>query len=486
MTCEGFLQVALVTPRHMKRSIGFYIVALLCLSYPLYAQPPGHWTKVQIGPYVPVDFAFSDSLHGVLLCNRLDSAAFSACFLTSDGGRSWQLTSTENSEIPMINGGYWNGNDALQSTSPGNASFDQDIYWEIAIHAGEFSVHPSIHRPHTIDFPGYCVGQKMVDSLQGYRLLSMIDRYGCAGSSFLVSTHDCWQTYDSVGLHFPECTQNVTIVDSGNIWIPQVTNILHYHRGVCDTLYPEDLRFYPRWYYIKLPLTTAEALDEVYALGGHGPLNTNYLTTDFDYSSNGGLTWKTYDHFTGRVWQLSPTAPATVWAVATSNNWQAMNYDRFGYYHDYHLFGDTLYYSSDHGTTWIEDSTTLSEAEVMQMHWVDPRHGFISTLEFADTCYMYRYEAPPVAGVASTVQAQPRLRILQMPVQSQLAFEAPDVKGEATVRVSDLLGRTCVLERSALFTGATHSIDAAHLLPGYYTLSVTDDLGTTSAGFIKR
>jgi hypothetical protein len=123
---------------------------------------------------------------------------------------------------------------------------------------------------------------------------------------------------------------------------------------------------------------------------------------------------------------------------------------------------------------------------MMQMHWVDPRHGFVSTLEFGDTCFMYRYEAPPVAGVGAQLPRASALKILTSPVMQQLAFDYTDAEGVSNIRVFDVLGRTRLSEQRAIAAEQPVRIDASALTSGYYILSVSNGKRTTSQGFIKQ
>jgi len=439
-------------------------------------QTPGSWTKVKIGQYEPIDFAFADSLHGILLCNRLKSLSGNlVCFATSDGGKSWELTSVS-PRADVIFDYYWTLN-GFQSPKPGFGSIALDEFAdELTIQSDTF-----VYYPTTKTYPLRTSAEKMYSPEEGCRFVCKYDTNGnLVNESFLRVTHDGWRSFDSAGRFLDAVALDATILDSDNIWAPAYTKIFHYYGGSWHTLYPEDISHYTGWAHIECGMTRAEGKDEVYALGVGVDSKT-----DFDYSDNGGTTWERHSKFGRRIYSLAATSPGTVWCFV-GNAPPTGFWDLYSELKLSHHFADTIYYSTDHGNSWLEDSTTFSGAAMMQMHWVDPRHGFVSTLEFADTCFMYRYEAPGAAGVRVPQANEPRLRILTSPVLQQLSFSSSNAEGPSTVRVFDLLGRTRVLEHRANSSAQAIHVDVQTLPPGYYVLSFSDKVGTSTQGFIKQ
>lgn len=102
-------------------------VSTTMLSEDVSAQPPGSWSKFAIGQYIPLDFAFSDSLNGIMLCTPLPPTPKVKidtiyCFSTIDGGRSWSQ-----SGLPIPRYVYKGCVDGLASPAVGSAFLDEQL-----------------------------------------------------------------------------------------------------------------------------------------------------------------------------------------------------------------------------------------------------------------------------------------------------------------------------------------------------------------------
>jgi hypothetical protein len=425
-----------------------------------------------IGQYRPIDFAFCDTLHGILLCVRNGRGPDNLfAFGTSDGGKSWDLRS--NSAIKYLQDDVWTL-DAFQSAKDGFGSIDLDIpEQEVGINSDTIASY-LVRKPyHTHTF-----GQKMYSVSDGYRYICKIDSTGVlANESFMIVTHDGWRSYDSAGRFLKAWIDDATILDSNNIWVTHGDSVFHYFEGSWHAIRPDASLPQSVWGHTECGPKLAEGLQEIYEVGGR--------KSDFYYSPDDGFTWERHDAFAGRLFGISATAPHTLWCFV-GNGLGPRLIEHYSDLRIFQVYADTLYYSSDHGNSWSVDSTSFSGAAMMQMHWVDPRHGFVSTVEFGDTCFMYRYEAPPVAAVGTQLPRASALKILTSPVMQQLAFDYTDAEGVSNIRVFDVLGRTRLSEQRAIAAEQPVRIDASALTSGYYILSVSNGKRTTSQGFIKQ
>jgi hypothetical protein len=445
-------------------------------------QNPGRWAKVLIGQYEPIDFAFSDSLHGILLCKgAYRGPDYLVSFETSDGGRSWGQPFVSTAKTYGVSG-VWPPN-GFQSLEPGTATFDDYFSWEEELSINSDTItNLIVKRPYLLEI----FGLKMYTVRDGYRYVCKIDSTGVlANESYMIVTHDGWKSYDSAGRFLNHWVDDASILDSNNIWVAHLDTLFHYFDGqwhavapLAPKVRPTTPRSYYGFLYLECRPVESEGRQEIYAVGGDS-------TSDFYYSSDGGNTWERHGALGGRISGIAATAPNTVWCFVGN----ALAYDwahKYSNLQRYSQYADTICYSSDHGNSWSVDSTSFSGAAMMQMHWVDPRHGFVSTVEFGDTCFMYRYEAPPVAAVGTQLPRASALKILTSPVMQQLAFDYTDAEGVSNIRVFDVLGRTRLSEQRAIAAEQPVRIDASALTSGYYILSVSNGKRTTSQGFIRQ
>ncbi len=197
--------------KYLKVLITISVMMISIVSYSSSnGQTPGSWTKVKIGQYGPIDFAFADSLHGILLCNRLDSIPENlVCYATSDGGKSWELTSVS-PRADFVVDDYWTLN-GFQSPKPGFGSIALDNFRdELAIQSDTFAYYPT-----TKSYPLHTSAEKMYSTQEGCRFVCKIDSTGqLANESFLRVTHDGWRSFDSAGRFLdaltyeaPDCTR---------------------------------------------------------------------------------------------------------------------------------------------------------------------------------------------------------------------------------------------------------------------------------------
>jgi hypothetical protein len=203
---------------------------------------------------------------------------------------------------------------------------------------------------------------------------------------------------------------------------------------------------------------------------------------DFASTTNGGLTWRIDSSLHGaRMYRLAPQSPDKLWAFVGQGQYNG-SADLSQPYHFLHA--DSLFYSPDGGLSWSKDSTTFIGDTLVEMVWPDSNHGYI--VAWRDrSMLVYRYVPNGVGAVASTRVPQPAgLHILSSPVTDVLSFEA-ECTGIATVRIYDVLGHERRTARQRLAAGESAQLSVSNLEPGYYTLSLTVDGVTLSAGFVK-
>ena len=208
--------------------------------------------------------------------------------------------------------------------------------------------------------------------------------------------------------------------------------------------------------------------EEVYVVGGDFVkwdtlARASIYKYDFVYSTNNGTSWSIDSSFSGRLFRLSPTSPGVIWCVV-GNKSPYYYGDLVEDSRDFSCWADTLYYSTDHGKTWSIDLSTFKDGAIFEMHWVDPRHGFIAGIEFGNTAYMYRYEAPMESVPIATANSN-QLKIFPNPVSSELHIEGGEV-GKSIV-ITDVLGR-----RYSVDLVNSNTLNVSMLPTGVYQLAV--------------
>ena len=196
---------------------------------------------------------------------------------------------------------------------------------------------------------------------------------------------------------------------------------------------------------------------EVYANVGSKPI-------DYLYSSDFGKTWQIDSAFKGHMARMFVVAPHVLWAAIgpsyTGNIPSLVLAQQNGI--------RSLAYSSDNGTTWSVDSTTLKvDSEILAMHWLDARHGWISMLNLTNdythpVAFIWYYDADANASVQTTIVGVKygMIRVYPNPATNVLYME----DSYSDIQIYDPLGR----RYPVTITG--NEIDISRLSSGIYFL----------------
>ena len=481
-----------------KHSAILFAFALLCFMTTTltnsFAHPPGSWSKSAIGHFLPLDFAFSDSLNGILLCTPLPPNPKVMidtiyCFSTIDGGRSWSQIGN-----PIPRSANKACVDGFASPAVGSAFLDEQL--TPALSNQQIRVVDDTLGLYVQSGESYAsFGQKMYDSVNGLRLVSV---WRSVNSSpfhepyYLTRTHDGWLTYEftDCSLLYPKLPidtigqvniESAKIIDSTEIWATigvggfgggDPTFLMHTRDGKTWTkVFPVDssLSKTCSWGNIELGLNNTLEQNDIYVAGGpisfdSGSGDLYLFRSDFAYSSDGGISWRLDSSFPGRLYRISPTSHGSVWCLIGSglpnnfdvppdlyNEWSAG------------LFADTLYYSTNYGRAWSIDSTTFAGEQVLEMHWLDPNHGWIAALHY-DTAFIYRYEAPTASVASNSIKAT-ALRCFPNPCSGDLHVVGAML--DDRIVIYDALGRAFPIRLKNAST-----VDLSGLPSGIYELRV--------------
>jgi hypothetical protein len=204
----------------------------------------------------------------------------------------------------------------------------------------------------------------------------------------------------------------------------------------------------------------------------HGPA--------FAVTRDGGIVWRLDSGIGGaRIFKMDTPAPDHLWAFIGHSNPRGPNLASIAREGTY---ADSLFFSSDQGTTWYKDAKSFAGVTMVDMFWADSAHGYILSMRDNST-YISRW-VPDVSSVAKSAlpEAAP-IRILESPVGQTLSI-ATTLEGVGEITILDLLGRTQFTEHRSL----DHRVDLAvvGLDPGFYVIRVHTSSGTFALRFIKR
>ena len=418
---------------------------------------PGRWKRVLTYSYA-YDINFHDSLNGV---------SFGSNFLiSSDGGATWNADSTRFNSLTI------NSLNAVECTGPSRAIVMKSNCTQLElVRDSIFQADCPQDSPDSF-FQEYTpIAEKMYDSLYGFRFVQVVTRGSLYDMAYLAVTHDAWKTYSAYGdsligkelldPNYKATIVGATIVDSNEVWVG-VANVIYRTTNAgasWDTIVPMkgtlDSNLLPRWYDINIDKTTKK----VYAAAIPG-----VYPIDFAYSPDYGKTWQIDSTFGGHVARLAVPAKDTLWAVLIPHSVTSDATPPQYYLFTPQTFGwcTKLAYSSDNGHSWAIDSTTfIVDSMILQMKWLDGRHGWISSLNYSDTetFSTWYYDADANASVPTVVGVKfATIRVYPNPASTMLYVDPVD----PNVVLYDPLGRSYHLPLNG------NMIDISSLPSGVY------------------
>ncbi len=439
-------------------------VIVLTMTQALHAQNyTGSWHRVPM-PFnsLILEFGFADSLHGVCLSGNEDISS------TSDGGRSWIRDTSLNLYFGPKR--YLDGLECIG---------DRRAFWFPS--EGSLSIAPPgcdfIYPPYGGDngFGTYTtLSEKMYNTSYGFRLVEQMSTVpgfyqALEDSISILVTHDGWQHSMVTGSTYtfpspPSGTQvfnSGLLVDSNEAWTAELNVVLHTsNRGATWTsMLPADTsRYNPNWIsFFAKPQTR-----EVWTKPSFGPI-------DIAYSSDYGSTWRLDSTFVNRadvlsgtrLWRLCPTASGAIWALIGNDGGGDVTIDPRLYTKLYpHAFSNKIAISSDKGFSWGVDSLTFLADSLVEMHFLDSRHGWVASWSH-DSSFIWYYDAN-ASGVENTgSNVFNGISVYPNPANSFIMvtyFSEP-------LAIVDPLGRNYKLPRTGTI------LDISSLPPGVYFMS---------------
>jgi hypothetical protein len=466
--------------------MGWVIAILIAMTRPSVAQQRynGTWNKISVpGSSFISDFNFKDSLFGLARFYTPDSIVS-----TSDGGHTWVSdTSTGNQPVNKL---YLNSMECWGFQSgiffgggPGEVT-------DVLSSGSIIMVTPPAGGDNGIG--AYLpIAEHMIDSADGYRLVQEQDeQLQLVDTVIFLATHNSWQTSVTYGSPYawsgpqdPNITSNNffsgIVIDSSETWTADINTILHTTTAgeTWDSILPIDTtRYKPQWKDFFIDTVT----NEVYA-------EAQYSIVDFAYSSDYGQTWRLDSTFGQKLWRMAVPAPGIIWAmlgnggktgnigiapieVSPPTNFQPAE------------LSNKVAYSIDTGKTWYIDSNTFAGDTLLEMHFIDARHGWIAGYANGSS-HIWYYDAD-ASIVTTSVQSgtsganSPYLLVYPDPAQTTITITGATLANGSTLALTvfDPLGRRyfCPQENAIL--------DIASLPSGIYF--VND--GYVSGKFVKE
>jgi hypothetical protein len=433
----------------------FWILAL----YPLLpsvclGQMPGHWELTfSAKHWLPCEMAFADSSYGIILA---DSTFYhGGSFRTTDAGRTWEQIGNIDSSNGAVEGLGYNilqaptRRDIYYMPFDGYSyiSHDGGITWKFNRYSDAFLGE------------GVC-GSRIFPNGHGSYAVRIVG----VGLS-VYATFDSAQTFELFegDAIFSRPAQDAIFYDSVDFYmVYDFDTVLHTtDRGVT-------------WSATRLPGSNMHgfiipSVDRAHIYTQVAQLApTDSGGSSFDYSTDGGKEWFEDSTIAGaRVYAMSSPAIGALWAC--------VGRAPVGYIGRYPFFNarnvvDSIFYSSDNGVSWMKDGSTFRSDTIVQMCWPDSAHGYIMSWQDT-TMKVFRY-VPNSAGVVSSMStSKSGIRLLACPVQTGLPFIVSDEE-DATISVSDVLGRERISEARILHSGERVELDVHSLASGYYLLKV--------------
>jgi hypothetical protein len=446
------------------------------------AQPKGHWERTFVYSHsIPTCVVAIDSERAFVLIDTNARRPY-VRFRTINGGTSWQQVQVDSTLIfpnadnilslydPFVvlpdgevkvedSRGFWTSKDEgftwyRESIQPVQLDFTQ---FGLRFFSEEFGIT-------TIQgFRGFSPG----DSMSVYQLKDVgkdsgnealerssifIGKQTFRGARFVDSLRGCaW--LDTVNYH-----EFLWTTDGGVTW-DQRTAIRDTHRYATFLTGPPDA-------------------DKILYLVYGGPDSST--GTAFAVTTDAGFNWRNDSSIGGqRIFKMESPVPSMLWAFVG----HSLPYDinlaspfRHGTY------ADSLFFSSDHGTTWYKDAKSFVGDTMVDMFWADSAHGYILSMRDRST-YISRW-VPDNSSVAMNSKPAPEsLKILDSPVGETLSI-ASTLEDIEELTIVDLLGRTLRSYRQHF--GQRIDLDATTLPAGCYVLRAQSRRGSLAQVFIKQ
>lgn len=325
---------------------------------------------------MPWHISFSDSVNGILLASNMRRTY---CFVTHDGGHTWDSTSragASSSETRFHS--FW-------AVEPGFALLP-DRNGDFVIENDTLRFRPGVdNRTFDMQWSSWQVGSRLVSRYKNSQL---------APTVLFEKSEDNWQTAAQVDTIFsaPGSTHDALIEDSSHYWLDywlnsQLPNRLYYtsdHGDSWTDVSPLDSAECPYCQWTPVRAGAAIVVRSPYSY---------FVTT------NHGETWYNDSTFGTRLFSFAAPSSTQFWAAVGKGS-PGVNYAL-----PYSGFADTLAYSSDAGRTWKFDSRTFIGDTLVELFWLDTRHGWLTSWRDS-TLYVYRYEAPSDAVPSETSTGQ--------------------------------------------------------------------------------
>jgi hypothetical protein len=450
--------------KHYQLFVFAWTIVVLAMVQPVMSQNryPGGWTKVRIqGTALVEDFDFKDSVSGI----EWDALGIE---FSNDGGHSWKVDTALTANL----GDNLGAKVYLNSVEATGASHG-------IIHPLDGTVVISPFSTNVFDptsngtGPYITIAEHMNDTATGYRLIQPTGRGEQPEDSvyFLVS-HDAWQTSQQYGAAytwtgpFDMWSSSInfyagTMIDSNEAWTANLNVILHTTDAGnhWNSILPVDTTKYkPIWKDFFVNPST----HEIFAEGSSGPI-------DFAYSSDYGSTWRLDSTFHAqRLWRMAVPESGVIWGmVGTGTANTEITPGTPG------EFCNTVVYSTDYGVSWYVDSTTFKNDSLVEIHFLDSRHGRIAGNDYYNIdSHIWYYDADLINAVNTPSVSDEILSVFPNPSTSFLNVKSSD----PILTIIDPLGRSYSVPRN----GST--IDVSALPSGVYFISD----GHSRAKFVKE
>ncbi len=466
---------------------GAIIVLMMASSSPA-QNIPGSWHRtvvpqaLQPGNSEILDFGFRDSLNGILFMEG------GYVVSTTDGGHTWSLDTNLNNSLPSKHCFC-----AVTCSGPHQGFYHSgsEGCWKLSPNASARLGPPNFNE---VNWGAYkTLAEKMYDTSYGFRLVQQVstsDQGQYQDTVRLIVTHDGWSSSVPYGEPYiispflsPFRTQffyGGLIVDSNDVWTAKQSTMVHTTNGgiTWDSITIVDTSIYsPVW----ADFFADQKSREIYCMATkykNAFTKTDTGQIDFAYSSDYGATWRVDSTFSASLlWRMACPAPGIIWATISQGSiGNVQIFPPFDAIGNPKGFSRKMAYSSDHGITWAIDSVTFVSDSLMEMYFVDARHGWVASWK-NDSAFVWYYDP----GTASVQNSEKELQASNVSTAILLVYPDPALnfityQSPLPVTITDLLGRSFYCSQSI------SKVDISSLTSGVYF--ITD--GYAHGKFFKR
>lgn len=377
------------------------------------AQSAHRWQPNSVcHPCIPIALSVADSSLAVMVVREMvagDSQILT--YYTVDGGRSWANSSLVDGYVFTGKAGF----DYFTFIPPGNLYLFSPSILQVSSDSGRsWSTRSILANTQSGRFfnPSF-----------GYRLLG-------PNADLRMTLDSGYQFTDRVS-EWSGLPRHFAVLDSNRFWRIQDEIIYRtYDRGVSwETIMPLDTA--GRQIVYRYLTRTADT-NRLYLIGG--------VDREWDYlaSTDGGTSWIEKSLGSkGRVVMLAEQEEQKLWILMArrqmypSKNLYAANL-RQGY------FSDTLYHTSDDGTSWQKDLTFVNDT-ISDLQFISPTVGYVVSTRDS-TVRVWRY-VPESAALKAQGYDGRSMYIYPNPASTEIKFY-PQLGGECKLRLLDIFGRT--------------------------------------------